>query len=38
MQISPELIAIIVGAIALLWLILTFNGLVGMRNRVQNAW
>jgi len=38
MQISPGLIGIIVGTIALLWLILTFNGLVAMRNRVQNAW
>lgn len=38
MQISSELIVIIVAAVALIWLIAMFNGLVAMRNRVQNAW
>jgi len=38
MQISPGLIAIVVVAVVLLWLISTFNSLVGLRNRVRNAW
>ena len=35
---SPAWIGIIVSALALLWLIATFNSLVSLRNRVRNAW
>ena len=38
MQISPQWIGIVVAAIVLIWIIVTFNSLVSMRNRVQNAW
>jgi len=38
MQISPELIVIVIAAAVLIWLIAMFNGLVAMRNQVQNAW
>lgn len=38
MPISPEVIAIAVGAVLVIWLIATFNGLVVLRARVQNAW
>jgi LemA protein len=38
MQISTELIVILAVAAALIWIIAAFNGLVGRRNRVQNAW
>jgi LemA protein len=38
MQISPQPIAIVVVAIALVWFIAAFNGLVALRNRVNNAW
>jgi LemA protein len=38
MGISPALIAIVVAATAAVWLVSTFNGLVGLRNRVRNAW
>jgi len=38
MQISPGLIAIVIVAVVLIWLISTFNSLVGLRNRVRNAW
>ena len=38
MQISPGIIATAAVAVALIWLIATFNRLVGMRTRVQNAW
>lgn len=38
MLISPTSIAILVAALALVWLIATFNSLISMRNRVQNAW
>jgi LemA protein len=35
---SPVAIGIIVAALVLIWLIAAFNGLVALRNRVQNAW
>ena len=38
MRISPELIAIAVAVVAVIWSIASFNGLVALRNRVQNAW
>lgn len=38
MQSSPELIAIVVAAVALVWFIAAFNGLIALRNRVRNAW
>ncbi len=38
MQISPEMIGIIIAGLVMLWLIAAFNGLVSLRNRVQNAW
>lgn len=38
MQISTELIVLIVAAVVLIWMIATFNGLVALRNRVRNAW
>jgi len=38
MLISPVVIGIIVAAFVLIWLIAVFNGLVALRNRVQNAW
>ena len=38
MPISPEVITIAVLVVLALWLIATFNGLVRLRTRVQNAW
>jgi LemA protein len=38
MLISPPVIGITVAALVLIWLIAVFNGLVALRNRVQNAW
>ena len=38
MLISPVVIGIILAALVLIWLIAVFNGLVALRNRVQNAW
>jgi LemA protein len=38
MLISPVVIGIIVATLVLIWLIAVFNGLVALRNRVQNAW
>jgi LemA protein len=38
MGISPELIVIVVAAVAAIWLVSAFNGLVALRNRVRNAW
>lgn len=38
MSISPQLIAIVVAVVAVIWLISVFNGLVALRNRVRNAW
>ncbi|MEK7614901.1 MAG: LemA family protein [Patescibacteria group bacterium] len=35
---DPIWIIVIVVAVLILWLILTYNGLVGSRNRVQEAW
>ena len=38
MLISPVVIGIIVAVLVLIWVIAVFNGLVALRNRVQNAW
>lgn len=38
MRISPELIAIVVAAVVLIWGIAAFNALVALRTRVQNGW
>ena len=38
MRISPELIVIAVAVVAAIWGIASFNGLVALRTRVQNAW
>ena len=38
MRISPELIAIVIAVVAVFWVIASFNGLVALRTRVQNAW
>ena len=38
MLISPVAIGIVVATLVLIWLIAGFNGLVALRNRVQNAW
>jgi LemA protein len=35
---SPELIAVVVAAVLLLWIVTGFNALVALRTRVQNAW
>lgn len=38
MRISPELIAMVVAAGAVIWIVSAFNSLVALRNRVRNAW
>ena len=38
MPISPELIGIVIAAVAVIWIIFAFNGLVALRTRVQTAW
>jgi LemA protein len=38
LRISPELIAVVVGAAVMIWIVTCFNGLVALRTRVQNAW
>lgn len=38
MRISPEVIGIVIAAIAVIWIIAAFNGLVALRTRVQSAW
>jgi LemA protein len=38
MQISPAIIGIVSGAVIVIWLIVVFNSLVALRNRLQNAW
>ena len=38
MQISPGLIVAIVAAGGLIWVVMSFNTLVALRARVQNAW
>lgn len=38
MHISTGLVVIAVAAAVLLWIIAAFNGMVTLRNRVQNAW
>ncbi|MFG0274854.1 MAG: LemA family protein [Phycisphaerales bacterium] len=35
---TPMLLAIVVGALALVWAVVTFNRLVGLRARAENAW
>ena len=38
MRISPEVIGILIVAVAVIWIIAAFNGLVALRTRVQTAW
>ncbi|HUJ32182.1 MAG TPA: LemA family protein [Candidatus Acidoferrum sp.] len=38
MNISPELIAIVVVAVFVIWAVAAYNGLIAMRTRVQNGW
>jgi len=38
LRISPEVIGIVIAAIAVIWIIAAFNGLVALRTRVQSAW
>ncbi len=38
MSISPGIFGLIIAAAVVVWIIAAFNGLVSLRNRVQNAW
>ncbi len=38
MSVSPLVVGIAIAIVLLLWTIAAFNGLVSLRNRVQNAW
>ena len=38
MSVSPAILGLIVAVVLVVWLIGAFNGLVSLRNRVQNAW
>ncbi len=38
MSVSPAIIGLVLAAALVVWMITAFNGLVSLRNRVQNAW